>query len=404
MDSVYIKKTSLFSWAIAVALVFSQLGNVIGVFLTAIVGHNSIDTAIQYVIGTICVGYALCHCRVDRVKYILSFILVIAALFLGTKYLHPGSYAYLQDDMSKVVFSMLSFAVVCAVSDVESIKEGLKISAYISFFYAIVIGLVISGTLSLDGFGTTYMEYGYNVFPAPVIFTYLYEKEHKRKYLYMTAISLVFILMFGSRGALLYYIIFFVFYNAVINGVFSRRYIFMIVGMLFIILLLTNSYVVSLIGTLLTNVFGFSSRSIEKILSGTVTSTSGRELLYLPALQLIGKNWILGTGIYSDRSLIYMASNDVASRGYGHYVHNFFLEIMMDFGVIFSIIFVAYYIRKFVFCMRNGSYDQKCIVTIFTSLWLFMSLTSGSFWYMPFFWGSLALLIEVGKRNSRRYD
>ena len=387
-----IDRAIISSCAIAFVFGYKQLGNVIGVIVTSLLGPNSIDTAIQILLTLFCTGYVLL--RVGRRSFIRNwcFVIILLCLFLITKFCFPQNYKYLSEDLIAIAFSVLGFLIVSSVQNIAYINSGLKILAYIDLFYAVAIGFNIAGIIHLEGFSTSYMEYGYNVLPAAVIFTYLYEKFAYRKYLVMAIISAFFILIFGSRGALLFYFVYIIVYNFFIKGILNKKFIGILLGATVMVLASRNLYFVEFVSSMLFKVFGISSRSLMKLLDGTITNNSGRDLLYEPALKLIRENWMFGTGVYSDRALIYMASDDINSVGYGHYVHNFFLELMMNFGIPIAIILIICYVYTSFRILKHASDESRWCYIIFNSLWFFKSLTSGSYWTIAFFWGSVALL------------
>lgn len=388
---------------VAVMCVFSyaQFGNVLGSAVTLLIGDNSIDTAIQIGVCVLTILYSLLKLNRQAFLRNILFSCLMFVLIISTFFFHPENYEYMQKDMVNILTAMLAFLVVSAINDVDIILDGLKCSAYVSMAYAVIIGLVISGLINLPGFTTSYMFYGYKSYMAAVVFTYLYETEKEKKYLVFTGIILLFVLMFGSRGPILYYLIFVFLYNFLVKGIRSKKFITLMLIAIVVLTALTNDTIVYFISTQLSNLFGFSSRSLQMLLNGSISDNSGRDLLYGPAYDIIKEKWLFGAGIYSDRALIYMASDDIASVGYGHYVHNFLLEFLLDFGIPVTVCFVTAYVVsiKRVLQSKEMKYIGCCIVL--TSLWFLESLTSGSFWTMPFFWGSLAFLFVFFEKRKR---
>lgn len=73
------------------------------------------------------------------------------------------------------------------------------------------------------------------------------------------------------------------------------------------------------------NMIGFSSRFIDKILLGTISSDSGRSIIWGRTIEMIKQN-PLGYGGMGTRHII----TDIIFAGYPHSV---ILEILVDFGV-----------------------------------------------------------------------
>lgn len=379
---------------VAVMCVFSyaQFGNVLGAIITLLIGQNSVDTAIQISVATIAILYSAIKINRHALLRNILFCVILSVLVFATKFLYPESYKYVQNDLPNIMMAVLAFIVISAINDVDIIFAGLKYAAYISMAYAIIIGLVISGLINLPGFTTSYMFYGYKSYLAAVVFTCLYEIEKNKKYLVFTGVTLLFVLMFGSRGPILCFLVFVFLYNVLIKGVRKKEFFSLLVIAIVVYTVLSDERVVYYISIQLKNIFGISSRSLQKLLDGTIWNNTGRDLLYGPAYGIIKENWLLGAGMYSDRALIYMASDDIKSVGYGHYVHNFFLEFLLDFGIPLTITFVVAYVGAMKKIFQSQEMRYVWCSVIMTTLWFGESLLSGSFWTMPFFWGSLAFL------------
>lgn len=76
--------------------------------------------------------------------------------------------------------------------------------------------------------------------------------------------------------------------------------------------------------------FGFSVRLFDKYINGGIEDSSGRDALYNIAAEAISNSPILGYGLFADRR--------ICGNGY---VHNFILEILIDFGPILGVLFIG---------------------------------------------------------------
>ena len=126
--------------------------------------------------------------------------------------------------------------------------------------------------------------------------------------------------------------------------------------------------------------FGFKSRTLTLMLHSTDFST-GRTALYSKTLKAISEKPFLGYGLAGDRVILG-----------GTYPHNFFLEVIAQFGVIFGFLFSVLII---VLCIV-GFFANKPVVrdltAIFFSIGFIHLLLSGSYLTSANFW----LLIAIG--------
>ncbi len=107
---------------------------------------------------------------------------------------------------------------------------------------------------------------------------------------------------------------------------------------------------------------------------------------------ILGEMPVLGGGLYADRMAL-------AETGVYGYVHNVFLEVIMDFGIFgFLMAFIlAGAILYAIFLNKNEPYFVGA-VTVYTTVYLFFSssyLTNQYFWFMT------GMLIGIIGRNGK---
>lgn len=94
----------------------------------------------------------------------------------------------------------------------------------------------------------------------------------------------------------------------------------------------------------------------------------------------------------------------VASNSFAGYPHNFFLETLMTFGIIFSLpLYLLIYIsiKKGLYLFRRG---DNCSFVFFLFLYVFLSLmTSGSLSFNFYFWCCLGFLLNSNTSNTKNY-
>jgi hypothetical protein len=135
-----------------------------------------------------------------------------------------------------------------------------------------------------------------------------------------------------------------------------------------------------------------SSRTIELLTKNQIEKTSGRNSLYHTAFLNI-PNLLIGKGMMGDRVILK-----------GAYVHNFFLEIWLEYGLIFGSLLILILIYYFIRSLFSSK--KEILYFLFFSLFFttgFMKLQfSFSYTLEPTFYMMLALIIKMNTKSSPR--
>ena len=82
---------------------------------------------------------------------------------------------------------------------------------------------------------------------------------------------------------------------------------------------------------------GFNSRTLEKLLDGTITSATGRNYIADVCIDIIEKHPLFGVGIGLDRFYINQGvKGNVELEFSSSYPHNLIYEILVQYGIIFG--------------------------------------------------------------------
>lgn len=383
----------IYIWAGVFVICYNQLLNIVGIPVTYVIGSNSIDTAMVVALYFLTVGYTLLssiHCLPRSIL----FIGVPIGLILYTSMIYPANYEFMQKDMQAIVGALIAFSIMLIVVRNELLKDTLYRIGYVSFVYTICIFLVKTHIINIPEADVSYMEFGYYVLPAMIILFCKYNEQKQRKDIIFMILSMVIAFIYGSRGSVFAGILFIATYRLLINGIRSKRmYTTFGVGLIGYLLLSSRSFIIVL-SDIAYSLLGYNPRTLEKILDNTIFSDSGRNLMFEPAKKIISDNWVFGAGPYADRALIYFDSNDSASRGVGHYMHNILYEMLIDFGVPLTILLIIFFVVAFVKIMDSHR-ERKVEYLCFVSLWFFKLMMSGSFWTEVWFWSWFAVLFEM---------
>lgn len=232
------------------------------------------------------------------------------------------------------------------------------------------------------------MNSAYNILPHACLTFYYMLKEFKLHRLLVFLLSAVSQLMMGTRGAVLCLLVFIVLSTASVVQ-FRRPVILLfmaVVCILFVVfegltdLLIDLAYSIS-------DKLGLSTRVFDKLLSGEFAVSDARVYLRERARYYIYAYPLTGLGLYGDR---------VASGG--QYVHNLFLEIYVQFGILMGTVLLgaltALIYRGGRVAFKYGGWNVQLIILLLMSC-CFKLVVSSSYLRESFFWLLLGYLVAV---------
>lgn len=345
---------------------------------------------------------------------IITLITAIANPFIKEWMLH-SQYGIITKtfDVRKAIFATL---VILLVKNNKKILRNMEISAFITFVYMLVqIGLFLyhnswiyyymvrDENLVLHKYN---MSLGYElIFVSIVFLSKAYREESFRSYL-IGALAFYLAFYYGSRGILLPILAFlaltFIFNTTKEGKIKLVKYtIVTIIG--FVIFVNALGFVDVLldsdgIDSVLENEPSITrasdkSRNLEMLVSSDFTSPNGREVVYSLAIDVIKDKFPLGYGVYGDRPFI----GDRFKWGYSH---NFFLEMIISFGIIGLIIIfgLIYFTLKFLTKKEYCNYKELIIILLAMNAKL---LISDTFWHYDFFWAFVGVLLIIFTINKK---
>ena len=286
------------------------------------------------------------------------------------------------------------FLFISLVEDPKKLFRTLKWAGIIlivynmyKLFYAnIVRGHWVATGVQRGVEGEYNLGFGYDMLLLFVLFTVLGRKEGKRYYV-LSGISLVCILIGGSRGPLLgvaLIVLIHLWDSLRIKKIGVKLSITALLVLIFGIIIANISTIMMEVGLLLQKL-GLSSRTVMLLVSGNYNADSGRSTIYGIALDLIKTGGPFGHGIYGDRYVI----SQQTSLWIG-YCHNIALEILVDFGYILGGIILIIMAYRIIRILKAPDSEWRSLYLIFL-IASSQLILSGSFWYIATFWGAIAL-------------
>ena len=332
-------------------------------------------------------------------KFAYDYILVLASvlfLYYLVVIFHPEYISKIDSEMWNVVINsytgIVGYLYIRFLVDKKQIKNALLFAGSLLF-----IAFAIQGYQALQrGYwvevvdGVTYnkpysMSFGYNMLFPALCFLFYGFWEKKKLLTALGIIGSIMILILGSRAAFFCIIFFIVLYlalftlkNANANSrsliLFSLIFFGIIFAVFYIPILETIASVFRAIG--------FPSRTIERIIQGSLTEDIARDTLYEKTIDLIKEKPFFGHGFLADRYYL------------GVYCHNLFLELFLQFGIIcggiFSVVIIYITLKMFFKCRDD---EWKGIFLIFFSATFIRLMVSYSLWDDKNFWMMIGVYV-----------
>lgn len=311
--------------------------------------------------------------KVFAISYICLFLFFCIELFL-----FPLNSSYILSDSFRFLVPIIIPSIIClsCLNDIKIIEDVMYLYSWLIVAMMLIFVMrFLQGSVEFESYN---MGLSYALLLPMVI---LYNKSRWFSYI-GAAICFLCILVFGSRGALVAGVFYIVYDMCQKN----RRYIFYI-GILFLFII----NIAVAFGDYLDSL-GISSRTLNLLVGGEMSSAEGRDVIYAKALSLIKDNWITGLGIYGDR--VHM----------GDYCHNIILELLLDYGAIFgSLIILTSLISLILLYLKLDGSNKNALIK-YTIVLLAPFFSSGSYLIdcnFGVYWGVVFLLYNSVRNDSK---
>lgn len=351
--------------------------------------------------------------KMVNVKEILFFCIWTIILLINVFLLEKEKDAYLYLTLSTMIKCYPMYFIGKAIQKksktIEKILQACPIvTASIFLFFLFIAGNNIYG----NGVIKYSQSLGYSLVMSACI-AFFYSLEGKLYQILLAIILLYGILLSGARGPLLCICLAIGF--MIINkfAKLSVRNIAIIgISFLIMIVLFINYEAILMFFETTLGENGYNVRSVQLLLSGIFFESGARVALYDAAIKGIIEKPFCGKGIYYSRQYILqyaLLSEQKRANGVstGSYVHNFFLELPLQYGIfialILIIIFIGLLILNFKIC-----YKDKIKFLIFIMLLargFFPLLVSGTYVHNEEFYlliGFMVANIELKRTTKER--
>lgn len=278
-----------------------------------------------------------------------------------------------------------------SIRDFQVFKKIMGKAAYIVFVVGLFLGLLIfSGRASI---GTYSMVLSYYMLLPIVMFLDELLDKFSIQILVFTILSLLIILALGSRGAILCIVIFLLLKFIKPNSKRTYKRVighFSLLGIGLIALIFLEQIMRALYDFLLQ--FGITSRTLILFLQDGV-HLSGRDRIYEKVMAEILQSPIIGIGIAGDTRIIGSS-----------YAHNFFIEVIGNFGVVLGLLLCIGIILLIVKSLLTKDRDKYNLAIIWLSLGFAHLMVSSSYLIDIKFWIFLGFIIKFTKIKWRKRE
>lgn len=243
------------------------------------------------------------------------------------------------------------------------------------------------------------MDFAYKILPAVIILlSSLFEKHNRRDTIInwvVAVISVAFLVMQGTRGPILCLGIY----------VFLRLYRTLKLKHFMIILASIVALVVVVLFTPLGkaiiqllidlfNLIGVSTRVLDKMLDGSISSSNGRNIIKDTLLGILNQDPFSIRNFFADIEYTKGINIDGSISIEGTYAHNVFLELVFDFGYLLGGVLSCLVVLAILKVVLKTKKEYAPIAYTFVCIGFVHLLLSGSFLYSKYFFALMGLAIN----------
>lgn len=283
----------------------------------------------------------------------IIFILVAAIVFILSFFFAKDEDVFGRVGLTLIRWCIPLFFLGASIRNIDDLEKKLKIASVLILVFTYVSTFV---TKSSGNVVEAYsQDVGYQTAIPFVVFLSDYLMKKKKGDLIGVVFAFLAVLMGGARGPLLCIAVAF-FMVWICLGKFDGRNVIAS----FVVLVILSIFVLTFYQEILLMLiqvfekFGISTRILTGLIGNNIADDSSRSTLRNFAIDYAKQHILLGTGIINDRKLIYdnltINSNKTV---YGYYCHNFFLENLMQFGLMPGVIICVIWLKTIISPMRR---------------------------------------------------
>lgn len=291
---------------------------------------------------------------------------------------------------------LLAYVVIRLQSSINDMLDCLKKTGIVlGIYYAWKsLEVIRNGYWTYIQFGieihsSSNMSWSYGVLMAICFISIYLLRDKKKIAIFPIVLGVIGILVYGSRGTLIGFVIgvvlLIIFYN---SGKMSGRNYFVLFLFAGLGIFLLSDAGLTIISTLLNNA-GLNSRFIDSLVdfsfSNFEETSNGRWIIWTTVAELIKTGPFYGYGVMGERNAVYSVG---MKWGYSH---NIFLEILSNFGWLIGTIIIVYAVICIIrFFKSSKNADEKLLFILIMTIG-FELLLSNSIWLHCAPWALMAI-------------
>lgn len=322
--------------------------------------------------------------RMKSINLIFTLCIAIFSI-INIAFFPETNHFFFQTFFSFISTCFPCFIVISTINNFDVLKDYLiKYSRIICGF--IVLLLIIQLFIISNNNHTEYlMGLGYSLSLPVIILILLTIKRVNYIDTILIIITILYIVLFASRGPLISIIIAFV-YTPIKNAIDDRKKIklFFIITLLLLSIIFYKELIIAMVDCL--QHVGFNSRTLE-VISSDLFHDSGRTEIYNLLISKITENPFTIRGINSEYLLT------------GGYAHNIFIELLYQFGIIIGFPICLYIMIKSIKTLLSAKSNKDLLSLTFFLGSIPCLLVSSSIWINYSFWIWVALILKKNEYN-----
>lgn len=329
----------------------------------------------------------------SNIKMIIIY-LFMSILYISHYLIFTQNSVYLIElSFQFFLISLLGFTYSMGIKNWDIFHKMTEIAANLIFLIGLLFALFVF--LGIFDFNEYSMSLSYYMLIPSIIYLNKIIKKFSPRYIILFLVSMIVILALGSRGAVLCVLIF-IFLKALSLLKYltlKKIYIGIIIFILTIFLSLNLKSIFEYLFNFLYYQFDIYSRSLDMFITDGNYS-SGRDDLYSHSIKVLMDYPFGGVGLAGDRVILQ-----------SDYVHNIFLEVLLNFGILIGLIIIISYIILIFYCLFVVKVNNELIIIWFT-IGFCPLLVSGSYLADIEFWIFNGLLVSTllikRKQNAKK--
>lgn len=330
--------------------------------------------------------------KIDVIFLLIFLIFEIAIVLL----FYPQNFTYVSKVIPFLIYSLTVYAIIRA-----KVISYEKIEKYIIIISRIIAGVILAQLFLILNMntGSAYMNYSNAMTLVGTILLYSGVVSKVKGDLVLGLITSISVLIFGSRGAFLSLVIYFIILYLLYKNT-PKKWIVTFIFLTFIgiIMLSYNSIIEKILVYLNSN--GIESRTLSLLYNANLYKSQTRMQLYGYLLNVLGNNVFFGVGICGDRYYLPFSFTGSSAT----YAHNLFLELMLDYGLVLGtpiIILLMYYLIRYYIMNKTLGFKKKCFISIFFTVSFLELMISRSYLTEVNFFILMALIINCSEEKIK---